>query len=110
LRLARGLRVPGELHRAARVQHRPVRRQVRVAGLARAASALARSRCSAISRGSRPRRPQPCSAAISRVRSIGKPYVSCSWNALSPGSFLPPGLLRLGDRGVEDRGARLAAC
>ena len=56
-----------------------------------AASCLERCRCSAISR----RKPSsstvsPCSEAISRVRSIGNPYVSCSWNALSPASTVPP--------------------
>ena len=58
------------------------------------ASAFARCRCSAISR----RNPssstaRPCSPAISRVRSIGNPYVSCSWNARCPDSVAPPACL-----------------
>ena len=52
-------------------------------------SALARERCSCIKR----RKPSsstlsPCSAAISRVRSIGNPKVSCRANAESPLSTL----------------------
>ncbi len=38
------------------------------------------------------RRLRPCSAAISSVSSIGKPYVSCSWNALLPGQLADPAL------------------
>jgi hypothetical protein len=34
----------------------------------------------------------PCSAAISRVTSIGKPYVSCRLNAWSPLSVGEPAL------------------
>ena len=50
-----------------------------------AASAFARWRCSAI----KPRKPssstdRPASAAISRVSSSGKPYVSCNVNASDP--------------------------
>src|SRR4051794_30998770 len=86
------------------------------------ASALARSRCSFIRR----RKPssstdRPCSAAISRVRSIGKPQVSWSRKALSPAGAWAPGALvsvtaasrmvgpglGLGDGGVEEGGAGL---
>ncbi len=35
----------------------------------------------------------PASAAISSVRSIGKPWVSCSTNAVEPGTTVPPASL-----------------
>ncbi len=55
------------------------------------ASAFARVRCSVINRrNSSASTVKPCSAAISRVRSIGNPYVSCSANARSPDSSDAP--------------------
>ncbi len=63
--------------------------------LRRRSAAFPRSRCSVMSR----RKPSsstaiPFSAAISRVRSIGNPYVSCSAKACSPRSVLPPAFRR----------------
>ena len=55
------------------------------------ASALARSLCSCINRrNSSVSTVSPASAAISSVRSIGKPWVSCSTNAVDPGTTLLP--------------------
>jgi hypothetical protein len=54
-------------------------------------SAFARSRCSAMSaRNPASSTVTPCSAAISSVRSIGKPYVSCSAKARSAVRVEPP--------------------
>ena len=78
-RLADGLVITGEGDPAGAVEQLAEDRDIDVPVRLRAASSLARLRCWPMSlRNPSSSTVRPCSAAISRVSSIGNPYVSCN--------------------------------